>query len=95
MIATSVSALALAGTIGGGAVYGYKYTSNVDSLNVQVVVVDSKANYALDQLIEKITIDLNALHEKAKRGQATPYDLQRIQDLTQELQRLRTLRYGK
>ncbi len=91
-IAAIVSGLTLAGMIGGGSVYGFKVVDNVETLNIQVVVVDSKANYALDQLLNSLIAHLNKLRAKTNK---TAYDIQSISDLEAELKRLRALRYGK
>lgn len=91
-IASIISGLTLAGMIGGGSVYGFKVVDNVAVLNTQVVVVDSKANYALEQFLNSLISHLNKLRSKTNK---TAYDIQSISDLEAELKRLRALSYGK
>ena len=91
MIGTALAVLTLTGMIGGGAVTAYKVTDNVKALNAAVITVDSKANYALEQLLNSLIAKLNKLRGKPNK---TPYDLQQIRDWEKELKRLRALRYG-
>ena len=91
MIGYTIGAFTLAGMISSGAVTAYKVTDNVDALNAAVITVDSKANYALEQLLDSLIAKLNKLRDKLNKS---PYDLQQIRDWEKELKRLRALRYG-
>lgn len=61
----------------------------------EIVLAGSKADYLMDARIAQLHRELGALIEKARRGQASPYELQRIQDLKAELEALRRAKAGK
>ena len=95
MIGYTIGALTLVGMIGGGSITAYNVSTGVDVNRTAIVVVDSKANYALEQLINDLVATLTRIKDKANAGTASDYELSRVPELEKELARLRKLRYGK
>jgi len=89
-IATLLGALTLITTISGGTWYVSENFARQDDL----VVVASKADYALDKQMEYLLSQINRLDSKARAGKATEYDMEQIRYMREELKRLRALRRG-
>jgi len=89
-ITTLLGALTLITTISGGTWYVSENFARQDDL----VVVASKADYALDKQMEYLLSQINRLDSKARAGKATEYDMEQIRYMREELKRLRALRRG-
>ena len=87
-LATLSTVLGIAATLGGG---GY-WVGTTFATNDSVIVIASKADYALDKHLESLLAQANRLEEKRNK---TPDDLDQLRYLRDEINRLREIRRGK
>jgi len=84
------AAVALLASLSGGVWWVATEVAMKDDL----VVVASKADYALDKQMEYLLSQINRLDAKARAREASQYDMEQLRYLREELKRLRALRRG-